>query len=316
MSNAQFIVACSNNLDFFNTTESFTVSSLCGDGVVDGLENCDDFNAITEDCPYGERSCTVCTEICIEGPGIVHFCGDEVLDAAEACDEGFTPSQTCEYGDPNCRVCTPQCTLIAGPVRLCGDNVVDPEETCDDGNLMTEDCQYNVLSCQVCDLDCQLIERNAQTGGIHFCGDGVIDAPAGEVCDDGATPSGLCPYGEESDCQVCTAECTLTDAPRRYCGDGVKDAEEDCDDGDAYNNNGCTNACTIEAGFVCTGDSPSVCDETPSCGDGNIAVGFEACDDGNTNDGDGCDANCTIEVGYSCVGVLSSICTPRHGCLW
>ena len=32
----------------------------CGDGVVDAEEECDDGNAITESCIYGEEDCTVC----------------------------------------------------------------------------------------------------------------------------------------------------------------------------------------------------------------------------------------------------------------
>ncbi len=38
-------------------------------------------------------------------------------------------------------------------------------------------------------------------------------------------------------------ECLL-DA--RYCGDGVLDGSEECDDGDTQNNDGCSSSCDIE----------------------------------------------------------------------
>jgi cysteine-rich repeat protein len=63
-----------------------------------------------------------------------------------------------------------------------------------------------------------------------------------------------------------------------YCGDGILDPGEECDDGNNIDGDGCDANCTIE----------------PYCGDGILDPG-EECDDGNNIDGDGCDANCTVE---------------------
>lgn len=62
----------------------------CGNGVIDGGETCDDGNAATEFCEYGEASCTVCNFECVDGPGRLTFCGDGVLDVedGENCDDG------------------------------------------------------------------------------------------------------------------------------------------------------------------------------------------------------------------------------------
>jgi len=49
-----------------------------------------------------------------------------------------------------------------------------------------------------------------------------------------------------------------SDGIAAVCGDGTKEASEACDDGNVANSDGCSNACAIEQGFVCTG-SPSVC---------------------------------------------------------
>ncbi len=76
------------------------------------------------------------------------------------------------------------------------------------------------------------------------------------------------------------------------CGDGVRQAGEGCDDGDLAGGDGCSATCTVETGWTCTGDQPSVCTAVVGCGDGHIQ-GSERCDDGNLVNGDGCDSNCT-----------------------
>ena len=59
------------------------------------------------------------------------------------------------------------------------------------------------------------------------------------------------------------------------CGDGVRDPNEECDDGNLVNGDGCDANCTL-----------------PACGNGIVDDG-EGCDDGNLIDGDGCQADCT-----------------------
>src|SRR5690606_38217908 len=62
------------------------------------------------------------------------------------------------------------------------------------------------------------------------------------------------------------------------CGDGTVDRDEECDDGNAVDDDDCSNACT-----------------TAICGDGIIQAGLgETCDDGNTDGGDGCSASCIL----------------------
>jgi cysteine-rich repeat protein len=63
------------------------------------------------------------------------------------------------------------------------------------------------------------------------------------------------------------------------CGDGTKDAGEQCDDGNFISGDGCSAACLLE------GD----------CGDGNVGAG-EECDDGNATSGDGCSSTCQLET--------------------
>src|SRR5437762_2093496 len=76
------------------------------------------------------------------------------------------------------------------------------------------------------------------------------------------------------------------------CGDGVVHEGEECDDGNADDEDGCTSLC----------QRPTV----SARGDGFVELGAEECDDGNAEDGDGCHNDCTLNqsADLSCPGQL------------
>ena len=239
------------------------VRNVCGDGAQNPeTEACDDGNTMTEECPYGEESCTVCAADCTIQPGQTHVCGDNVQDPEETCDDGNTMTETCEYGALDCVVCAADCTRQAGATNICGDNVRDLDnEGCDDGNVVTERCPYGQAQCIVCTETCQ-----RGPGITSLCGDGSVDLPNGEQCDD----------GNRIDTDACTNACE-----NARCGDGIVGPEEECDGGDE-----CLNDCTLSArcgnGEVEDGEA---------CDDGNQVDG-----DGCSRN---CqpDAHCNIEGG-------------------
>ena len=122
---------------------------VCGDGVVDAGEGCDDSNTDTEACAYDVMECTVCDATCQEVAGAVSYCGDENVDSdnGEDCDSGEANTADCAYGAESCVVCN-ACQTLTGATHLCGDDTLDEDnEACDDGNTSPGDgCS---LSCGV-----------------------------------------------------------------------------------------------------------------------------------------------------------------------
>lgn len=254
--------------------------AVCGDGIPDVGEDCDDGNTTSGD---GCRAdCTI------------EACGDGIIDAGEACDDGGTAD-----GDG----CSSSCAIETGFAcagepsscdGICGDGLILGSEVCDDSNTTPGDG---------CDASCE-VETGFDCAGEPsscdgICGDGLIRGT--EVCDDSNTAPG---DGCDASCEVETGF-TCQSQPSScsgICGDGLIRGTEACDDGGTTSGDGCNAFCVVELGFSCAGE-PSSCDGV--CGDGQI-FGSETCDDANTTPGDGCDASCQVETGFSCGGLPSN----------
>jgi cysteine-rich repeat protein len=134
---------------------------VCGNGVLEGVEQCDDGNTISGDgCSYKCRLESTCgngttegIEQCDDGNAAsgdgcsaacrFEQCGNHVVDVGEACDDGNTVS-----GDG----CSSTCIDEA----ICGDGSLDPNEECDDGNTTSGDgCD---ASCRI--EPCQIVKSH------------------------------------------------------------------------------------------------------------------------------------------------------------
>lgn len=123
---------------------------LCGNGVLDTDEECDDGNTVNGDG---------CTAQCKMEP----FCGDGILNTGEECDDGNAVN-----GDG----CTTQCRIEP----LCGNGILNTGEECDDantvnGDLCTAQCELPEATPVVpkkpplCNAGCKVrIECNSATG--------------------------------------------------------------------------------------------------------------------------------------------------------
>lgn len=176
------------------------------------------------------------------------------------------------------------------------------------------------------------VTSSGGTGGSACAGDGdctpplVCDTAAGDciqpTCDDAkkdgeetapdcggpvcpACGDGLpCVAPEDCESGVCAGTCQSP-----ACGDGVVNGTDVCDDGDFAGGDGCSPACTVEPGWVCSGAAPSACVAT--CGDG-LVVGPEQCDDDNFASGDGCGLTCHVEAYHQCRTVAPTTCVAQE----
>ncbi|MEP7121610.1 MAG: DUF4215 domain-containing protein [Byssovorax sp.] len=277
-------------------------TTVCGDGILAGKEECDDKNATAVDgcsdlCKV-EKGWT-----CVGQPSLcMTSCGDGILAGKEECDDhNFMPGDGC---DDACKIdsfwtCTGEPSVCATP---CGDGHVVGTEVCDDGNTGNGDgCNA------VCKPEPGFTCTGMPSKCITTCGDGVMVTGL-EACDDGNTGNG---DGCNAVCKVEPGFICAGTTPTKcdtVCGDGYAAGTETCDVGAPKPNDGCDDTCHAEHGYVCS-NFPSVCSTV--CGDG-VVGGTEQCDDGNNVGGDGCSPTCAKVAGYTCSGE-PSVCFATCG---
>ena len=323
------------------------VIPVCGNGLLEDGEKCDDGNMKSGDgcsshcvveegweCPNAGKKCEKSDEPFTE----TSVCGNKKVEKNELCDDGNTKngdgcSSECQIEDewecpPTGGACTPK--------PKCGDGKVDKGEKCDDNNTEPNDG---------CSADCQIepgwkCPVEGQPCASDKCGNGDLDDD--EECDDGAENvaygDGYCALncrfahycgdglwddidkknGEECDAggdtsadyEGCTQDCKRVN----FCGDGKVTHTEYCDDGNDDSGDGCSSDCQQEPNYICKKvDEKSVCIAI-KCGNGKVDEN-ETCDDGNRISGDGCSASCHVEKAYTCTegGDGKSQCTSTVG---
>ena len=170
---------CNNDCKLdFSSCQQLTVS-VCGDGYIDGAEQCDGSNlgpttecsqidsrflggalSCKNDCTYDLSSCQLASE-----PAPV--CGNNLLESGEQCDGTATMSLTCKSFGFNsgtlscglgCMVTTENCVANETAINVCGDNLTSPGEQCDKSNIGNSDWT-TILQCNEgvnCDGECKL----------------------------------------------------------------------------------------------------------------------------------------------------------------
>ena len=197
-------------------------ASVCGNGVVEPGEQCDDGNTLDGDC---------CSSTCQFDPAGAPCTGTNVCLTATTCDGagvcgGGTPTPgACNDGNP----CTTADTCAGG---VC---VGGPALNCDDGNVCTTDSCNPATGC-------------VNTPNTAPCDDGNA-CTTRDTCAGGACVGG--PAANCNDANVCTTDSCN---PATGCVHMANTAP--CDDG-----NVCTTADTC-AGGVCVGGPPLVCPTT------------------------------------------------------
>jgi uncharacterized repeat protein (TIGR01451 family) len=123
---------------------------------------------------------------------------------------------------------------------VCGNGELESGEACDDGNLICGDG---------CSDSCQI-------EGLVLCGNGLLDA--GEQCDAGLENGVVCQTNYGGSCSYCSNVCQTIEVVGPYCGDGVANGTEECDDGNFISGDGCSAACQDEESGLCAVDLDAV----------------------------------------------------------
>jgi cysteine-rich repeat protein len=128
------------------------------------------------------------------------------------------------------------------PTACTLNGTLDPGEQCDDGNTISGDgCSAT------CATENGWLCIDAGAGSCNpICGDGI---KAGiETCDDNNAITETCPYGVMIPCTVCNSTCQNATGTTAFCGDSITNISdgEQCDDGNATANDGCSATCQTE----------------------------------------------------------------------
>lgn len=249
------------------------VAASCGDGIVSGTEQCDlgsgngpgtgcevdckfscskapDSCADAEPCNGAETCATVTVggktgqkcaagtpladgtacgtgKTCKAGVCTSALCGNGTLDAGEDCDfgSGNGPGTGCETS------CKFSCTTA--PDSCSDGNPCNGAETCGVvtvGGKTGQKCSAGtaLAACAACGSGGVCVGGTCKSS---VCGDGCVDATKSETCDPPA--SGTC----DASCKKIVPA---------VCGNGVREAGEQCDDGNTTNLDGCDSKCQFE----------------------------------------------------------------------
>lgn len=252
------------------------------------LESCDD-GSLNGTYGHCNRTCT----------GYGGYCGDGMVSSSEICDRGASNVEWTASDPANS--CNLSCSGKAGS---CGDGVVTaPNEACEIGQ--TESTSKAVCASDfsiACDTDADCPSGRCGTPQGTFTDASVCqflricvgDSPSnrlGSECDeDEDCGGGTCSVPVQTvRYRTCSESCGygnwgLCSVPGS-CGDGVKDPQEECDDGNDDSTDSCTAFCTLNA-----------------CNDGFVYKDVEECDMGPAN-GQPCE---TAEYGSACSSCSTS----------
>lgn len=302
------------------------VASDCGDGKVEGFEECDGSDLGGKSCAdyggvAGALSCTADCKLyaaaCI-APG----CNNGVLEPdTEACDGEDLGGATCltrgfaggELG------CTASCDYdeVACVAPGCRNGLKEATEDCefhdDVADLGGATCQS--LGFLQGDLACSPDSCKFDTAACVAagCGNGIVEAPA-ETCEQGQTkPCDQLGFSagqatcDPTRCTWVTSSCT------GGCGDGAKDGSDECDGADLGGAD-CASLGFSAGTLKCSGTCKY---DTSRCSSTGITCGNGVRDPGELCDGADVDPNITctgLQLGTGTV-TCTAACTPdTSGC--
>ena len=226
-------------------------SETCGDGAVEGSEECDD-----GDTDAGDGCSATCTVesgyACVGEPSVCALtCGDGDVDAGETCDDSNVTA-----GDG----CSAACAVETGYacagtpstcIPVCGDGLLTGSEVCDDGNVTAADgCSAT------CTLESGFTCTGTPSSCATRCGDSIVagteecEPPGTAACTDmclfRTAGGGGGTAAAAAGGAAATASPTAPVAPPKpsaVCGNGVMETGEQCDFGNLNELMPCSKQC-------------------------------------------------------------------------
>jgi cysteine-rich repeat protein len=290
--------------------------AVCGDGKVEGMEQCDLGTAngtgmgCKSDCSFdcmADADCNAMMNACL---------GMATCASATAMGEMV---KKCQAGTPLAQgaMCATgmYCVNMNCVAPSCGDGVVEAPEECDNGSMNGpgKGCE------STCKFTCKTGDATRDCASTNACvANGTCDdatthtcTPGGNVANGTACTGGTCQNG------VCVVT-SCTGAPLcAVCTTGLCSGNPE-----ACNPSTCGDGCVdASKGEQCEPPNTATCDATchfkgATCGNGTLEMG-EQCDDGNTFDLDGCDSSCKYEVvtRFTAVAIASTAAPAALNCM-
>ena len=240
----------------------------CGDGVVDPGEECDDGNTDNTDTCLNDCTAAEC------GDGIINRTfGEETFVSPVVIDPDGFEGYVCDTG-ASCPAgagageCDIELEGAAPEHGICQSLGFEYSTYVRWGGGLGEGLSpmLHALNWECFDFFCTLgffAEYGAHCAEFEMLNEISCAGIVGEACDDGELNADAA--------DACRTDCTLP-----FCGDGITDSDEECDDANRVTDDGCSNDCLL-----------------PQCGDG-VINGEEECDDVNDVDTDECRNDCTL----------------------
>ena len=291
-------------VDELSEARCFAPIGTCGNGILEGTEQCDGedtggascstigysggYLTCTADCEHDVEYCygPTCALLCTE-PG--HICVGSTPQT-QTCVPACNADQTCDDGTLTC--CDGGCVDVANDPNNCNGCGVHCEGTCINtvcvdacGNTCTETstcCSgscYNLSidpdHCGDCDTDCDPLISDGCVDGLCWCG-GTIACPTDSQCCNGA-----CKYIsiEVANCGGCGVECGIG---------------ESCAGGDCR----CGSGAGCDPGYGCCGGTCVDLTTTTDCGTcNNTCEPHERCESGTCQ---GWCGNGVLDTGEVC----------------
>ena len=275
----------------------------CGNMVVEGAEQCDDGNTISNDG---------CSKDCNVEQVSPPVCGDSKVDQSEGCDDGgMAPDDGCSA---TCTV-EPGYTCSGAP-STCTMPTGDVDGTCQKPFEITlaDDGSGDLTGSGAGDT------TNATSQVAAAACDGDVSGAGNDqvwkfVLPDTRDVYILMPSTVTFDAilRLQTAPCdTSTEIPEYTGTDGCSDQGIEMDtEALAYVKLPAGTYYVVVDGYDAAAKGTyelQIHALQSSCGDGVLDL-LDFCDDGDSDDGDGCSSKCEIEDGWTCNGAEPSVCT-------